>query len=471
MKYITGIPNSGAGIGHAFTDWAKALIIAKEYNLKFLHSPFRGNNLRWESMLGLSRIFTTFSEADYDLVLNQSDLSLDEYLSLNLKSLRSVYILDGNTPESNSKRFYSYESVARCIRYAYLLSRRNRPFFSPYHNSKLRIALHIRRGNITEYQEFKDRVLPYEYYENILDKLYKLAPRDSLDVLLITNDQTRDAEKFSKDHGARMISLGVDLQDFDVLANANIMITSNSGFSYLASLINIHSIKIVSNDFWHTWPKDSYYSSCLSSHDSLTQILSRVTRPTLPAPSRAIQRFRCTSWDQSIIPSAILTSSVLRDSLIDNSSTHASIFSVVKGRFVVSSSGESPMVAMTRRFLGAFVDVRSREVQLHMDIDDYLVIKDRPVAFIDFSSLKLNNTMIDSLIACLKTRFNEMLMGRTIMLPFLSDISIGDLSKARFHSSIKIMSLPPLSVYCSDIIAIKLEDMAPSMASNLLPNS
>src|ERR1017187_6577029 len=49
--YYTAMPNPGAGIGHQMANWIAGYWFAKQFNLKFAHSPF--STKEWEEFLGL----------------------------------------------------------------------------------------------------------------------------------------------------------------------------------------------------------------------------------------------------------------------------------------------------------------------------------------------------------------------------------------------------------------------------------
>ena len=368
MKYITGIPNRSAGIGHAFTDWGKALVLARKYNLQFLHSPFTGNNVRWESVLGLGRFFNPYRQEDFDLLVTPEELSFEKFLEWDFGSARTVYIIDGHSDQQASNGVNSYDSIARFLRYSYLRARRNRPFFNPYHPFKVRVALHVRRGDIVEHKEFKSRVLPYEYFSNILSRIRDLAPDDSLDVLVVTNNRSEESIAFAKENGARILDLGSDILDFDALVNSDILVSSNSGFSYLASLVNLHSIKIVTDSFWHPWPESSYCANSLD--DQASTLSSQISDLAILARHQSNRKALRSPWRCQ--PFAVLEPSKLRDLLIDNVSRHASIFWKAKDRLSTSSSGEYPSVALSSRYLEAFVNRLSRQIEFDsFDIANY----------------------------------------------------------------------------------------------------
>jgi hypothetical protein len=49
-KYFTAIPNIGGGIGHQLANWIAGYWYAKQFNLKFAHTPFP--NPKWDLILG-----------------------------------------------------------------------------------------------------------------------------------------------------------------------------------------------------------------------------------------------------------------------------------------------------------------------------------------------------------------------------------------------------------------------------------
>jgi hypothetical protein len=451
MKSITGIPNQGAGVGHAFVDWGKAYYIAKLHQLKFLHSPFSGNNLRWEGVLGLGRFLPHYREEDFDLHVTPDDLSIEQFLLHDFAGARAVYVLDGNHGHGSILGPSSYESMGRYLRYSYLSSRRHRPFFNPFRPGKVHIALHIRRGNITQHQEFQSRILPHEHYSKALLTIYESATPDAFDVIVITNDQSDETKEFAAAHGARLMDLGSDVQDFHTLVSSDILIASNPGFSYLASIINLDSIKIVPSDFWHLWPTGSFLASELDTQApklfrQITNLIS-TTRPLGRTTQRNI-------WNRK--PFAVLQPKKFRDLVIDNSSRQSELFSSPSKKSGFSDDSDQLFIAHSRRYLGAFVNGMSNQLQLESsEKDSYRVFK-RPAAFIDLSSLYLDATLPSNLTYFLKQKFNETLISRTFIIPHFGQLTLSNLASAYFHTSISFLCIPPVLVYCNDIIVIKI---------------
>jgi hypothetical protein len=290
--------------------------------------------------------------------------------------------------------------------------------------------------------------LPYEYFSNILSRIRDLAPGDSLDVLVVTNDRSEESIAFAKENGARILDLGSDILDFDALVNSDILVSSNSGFSYLASLVNLHSIKIVTDSFWHPWPESSYCANSLD--DQASTLSSQISDLATLARHQSNRKVLRSPWRCE--PFAVLEASKLRDLLIDNVSRHASIISKVNGRFSASSSGEYPFVALSRRYLGAFVNGLSQQIEFDScDKASYVLQKD-PAGFIDLSALTIDISSLASIAFALKLEFNEMLMGRVILIPCSCQILFSELSSAGFHASISFRLIPPELLFCNDII-------------------
>ena len=146
----------------------------------------------------------------------------------------------------------------------------------------------------------------------------------------------------------------------------------------------------------------------------------------------------------------------MRDLLIDNVSRHASIISKVNGRFSPSSSGEYPFVVLSRRYLGAFVNGLSQQIEFDSyDKASYDLQKD-PAGFIDLSALTIDISSLASIAFALKFEFNEMLMGRVILIPCSCQTLFSELSSAGFHASISFRLISPELLFCNDIIGIKL---------------
>lgn len=160
----------------------------------------------------------------------------------------------------------------------------------PNTSKKLQIVIHIKRGEAL-LSQFKDRYLPFDYYEDLLKLLviefsllnieYSVAvlvekisnpvlesnnPKvinsiqtDSSNPYLVPLqngkfyllDEVFDEEKYPYLAQGLFIRNNDAFADFKLMCNADILLISKSSFSFTAGLLNAGALKIY-NPFWHT---------------------------------------------------------------------------------------------------------------------------------------------------------------------------------------------------------------------------
>lgn len=454
-KFITGIPNRGGGIGHAFTDWAKAFYTAQTQGIEFLYSPFSGANSRWETVLGLGRSCQCFNENNVDICFYSSQSTIDAFLSFDIPNVRAAFVVDGNHTECKLKYPSGYDSISRYIRRQYLLSRRERPFPSIFEDGKIGVGVHIRRGNILQYERFHSRAQSYEHFDSILTLLHESLPVDSLDVVILTNERTEGIRALADKFNARAIDCGNDIQDLHSLAICDIMLTSNSGFSYLATLINRSSLKIVPDNFWHHWPLDSIvFDGSNVAAASLQQKFAKWKEGKYrPSPLRSYKSERI--WH--LAPSMVATSNrEFRDANYDNIASRIIMFPLA-AQNEAAGRIDFPSYIQIRKLYGCIVDTVSQAIKLDSGLCGVTQYISEPSAFIEFNTC--NRVHLDDLKLIgmlIRLQFNEAIMGRTILIPPDFPISWVDLLALGLHSSISLTSVVSPLVYCSNLMALRV---------------
>lgn len=453
MKFITGIPNRGAGIGHAFVDWAKAFSLSKISGIPFLYSPFSGNNEHWDAVLGLGLNCPKYDQNSFDIILGPNDCTFEEYCNdKGHNCYSSVYVIDGNEYYQGISGLTSFENLARILRFHYLLARRKRPIYSPFKPGRIKIAIHIRRGNITEYEQFASRVLPNQYYYNALYCLLELLGSDEYDIIVVSNGLNQELRNLFSGLNARFVNTYSDIHDFHILASSDILITSASGFSYLASLINLYALKIVPSGFWHDWPKDSFLIDEIVTADFKSRLKELEEHKSSYRQRNSTYR-ESPRWDITTIR---LDGEGIRTRRIDNASMRIRTFPS-PGIQEIENEKVSRIHILSRKFLGAIIDCESLELHLAISPPRLDHIVDYQCAYIDYSLIDISTEKLrKDLMRFIARCFSEALMGRKILLPSGSCISVGEVLSSGFHSSISCLSIHSGTIFCPDLIAIKL---------------
>ena len=152
-KYITIIPNQGAGIGHQFCNWNTALIFAHQFKLSFVHYPLKG---RWDDFLcfGIGEIpykeikkNKSVKKVRLPFIQWHNDLKEREVLD---DLINSYYKKDVLFILETDQSYYEQTITTQFLKAKFWKNRvRNKPN-NNLDNKKLNIAVHIRRGDIVQ---------------------------------------------------------------------------------------------------------------------------------------------------------------------------------------------------------------------------------------------------------------------------------------------------------------------------------
>lgn len=353
-----------------------------------------------------------------------------------------------------------YDALARHVRSRYLLSRRLRPLQPAFNPSKVKVAVHIRRGDITRNNIFLPRVLSCDYYAQALTLLRELAPSELLDIAILTNEIDIDIENLAENVGARIVKHGNDIQDFHTLSSCDILVASKSGFSYLASLINIRALKLVPRDFWHEWPADSIQLSI--ENEALPLLKSRISSILSCYQFKAIEKQHSTKCIWNKPPSTVGDNIKLRDYALDNASSYVRIFASPTAMSDVGGIHDTCLL-LSRRLLGCIVSTDTNKIDPNrsmLHVDEAIITAS---AFIEINTyINTSVTFVNSLASFLKVEFNEALMNREFLVSSKSPLPLSVLSMQGFHSSITFRLIKSMHVYCNDLIILKLQALTKS---------
>lgn len=165
MSYITpriikfGKPeNHRSSIGHAMYNYITALLLAKKYNLTFLHSPFIADCERFENVLGLNKFFPNFKTIrmpEYKLLpyCNFGHPNLDENkynnslrrlsIEINKKTTKTIFFTNNPAEQFPGLLIRESEYLSNILSEAYWSVNGKSKL---YDYSKTNVAIHIRRG-------------------------------------------------------------------------------------------------------------------------------------------------------------------------------------------------------------------------------------------------------------------------------------------------------------------------------------
>lgn len=293
MKYITVKPNSSglAGIGHQWLNWLVPYILAKKYGLKFVHQNFVGENDGIHASPGsnayqnmapvkLWNDFLNFGEGEltfYDLPeymlrnslphIQQEEATYDHQLFKSILEKKCDYNVLHCVSEHGDGQFLHIDwdfYRNNDLKIKYNNSKRVKNFKCYFDKDCINVAVHIRRGDVTENKQFK-RWINLNYYLKIMENLANINELKNI----IFHVYSWDMSKKEKDElflhccfGKREMQLHIDEDVFSTFyhfTKADIFVHGQGSFSLLANYL-CDGIKLVTpwHTLWRNFPSDIY---------------------------------------------------------------------------------------------------------------------------------------------------------------------------------------------------------------------
>ncbi len=268
-RYLTGVPNAYAGIGHQLCNWNAALIFASKYNLKFVHHPLisKFKQSSWEEFLGFGD-----GELLYDEISTKQSIKIVKLPRIRWNTADPTghdivtKIINYAYPGSNilfhlakDQSVYDYTTFRDILRKKYWNTRNNNSLKCGFRQGKLNIAVHIRRGDIMQMNKkdknFQQRWLDNSYFLNIISTI-KNKISDNIDIHIFSQGNVANFSDFDE-IGNVIYHLDEDeYQTFHSMIVADILLVSPSSFSYFAGIIS-QGLKIAKYPWLHELPEDS----------------------------------------------------------------------------------------------------------------------------------------------------------------------------------------------------------------------
>lgn len=163
--------------------------------------------------------------------------------------------------ESNRRRTFSLVRITRPYNitevypHAYEAVKNISPF--PFQKSStVRVAIHVRRGDLLSIKEYSFRILPDRYYVRLAQRLCEIFEKNKLEATFELYSDGNPAGhgicQFEEFNSIPNLRKFVDLDPMEALwqmATANVLVLSHSSFSYLAALFNVKGV-ILYHPFW-----------------------------------------------------------------------------------------------------------------------------------------------------------------------------------------------------------------------------
>lgn len=229
MKYYTNITGTD-GFGAQYQRIIYNYIDAKNNNLEFLYTPFKciehnyDNNPNFideiENLINLKNNIKNYC--------NNSNVNV---LMYNYGKFENN--IDNNI-NSNHMKF-----IKNCF-----WENKNKNVFN---NNKINIAVHIRRGDVSDIIN-KERYLPDKYYLNIINIIINKYKDKQLLFHIYSEGKIEDFEIYK--NADTKLHINEDIcKTFIQLVAADILVMSKSSFSYVAALLS--DGEVYYKKFWH----------------------------------------------------------------------------------------------------------------------------------------------------------------------------------------------------------------------------
>jgi hypothetical protein len=257
--------------------------VSRLLNLPYIHSPLLKLDYQ-----GLAALESNSSNQDvvsqYNQIFNiPSDIELPKSLitrEIQSLTLRTIEQLKKEAKSKNTfilaRVLYPY-GIADAYPDAYKYVKGVSPFSSHQKKSVIRIAIHVRRGEL--FVVDSDRMLPNSYYisvaqgiQRILDELklnyiFELHTELPIEAFVVTpshhgiinrisdsvvvDPQSSKLEDFNSIPNLERFINTDAIETIQKMASADVLIMSHSSFSYLGAVLNVNGV-IIYHKFWHS---------------------------------------------------------------------------------------------------------------------------------------------------------------------------------------------------------------------------
>jgi hypothetical protein len=267
-RYLATTAHRTAGIGHVLSEYNTGLLLARAFDLEFLHSTLASP---WEEFLGFgsgfSHVEPLWKQGGFDLVrLPNIDWKASDPVAelkdkvARVRSHKPLLFMpfDGQ----NSFRQHTTGLELRQIYWNYA----NRPNSRILREKgRINVAVHIRRRNAMDMKNpsvhdisgegYRSRYIDLEYFEQLMEIITEALGYE-VPVFHIFSQGTADGFEPLLCFPDVRLHLDVDQYNtFHNMACADILITSPSSFSFKAGMLT-PGLKLSRYPWWHEIPED-----------------------------------------------------------------------------------------------------------------------------------------------------------------------------------------------------------------------
>lgn len=267
-SYITCFGRND-GLGAQLHSILSIFVVAKQYNLEYVHTPFKE--------IDHNRGDEEFLENFFDIGKNESNIS-SIGKEIKLKNIEHSFEIS-----NNENYLYTTQACHNyCDKfpdnYLEIVEKFKSKFYYKfkndyinYNNKGLNIGLHIRRGDVSRNNN-NIRFTENTYYIEVLNNLFTFIKGLNLDINIHVYSQgtVDDFQEFANFDNV-YYPLDEDiLTTFYNLIESDILVMSKSSLSYVSALLS--NKVIIYQDFWHKPLTKWYNSKKLNSNSILNDI-------------------------------------------------------------------------------------------------------------------------------------------------------------------------------------------------------
>uniref|UniRef100_A0A6C0DLQ4 Glycosyltransferase n=1 Tax=viral metagenome TaxID=1070528 RepID=A0A6C0DLQ4_9ZZZZ len=250
------------GMGAQFQRIISILALAKKYNCQYIHESIKSFEHISNDATNYVELIDEYFQID-KLNANITGIKFDnveffkgntiieqmEYYKEKSKNLNILLILD-HAYNIFDKKPNDYEIIMPLLREI-----KQTLYLPEYNKSNKNIAIHIRRGDVSQYSN-NNRYVDLSCYQTIINKLADKYKNGNLFIFTeISNNNKEEFENFIIKNKNNNINIKL-MADLDILLTleylikADVLVMSKSSFSYIAGLYNNNEIYYM--DFWHS---------------------------------------------------------------------------------------------------------------------------------------------------------------------------------------------------------------------------
>lgn len=237
------------GLGAQVQAILSTILISKQYNITYVHTPF----IELEHTSGEEEKFEKF----FNLGANHLSMQSLDISKLNIVNIKHPYEIkkEENTlyitqscHDYADKYPDSYLNIIERISTNFIEKNENN-YKSHYKENKLNVALHVRRGDVSNNKNIQ-RFTGNEFYKNFLDELSTICCKINIDlnINLYSHGTISDFNEL-KDFNINYYLNDCLETTFYNLVTSDLLIMSKSSLSYCAALMSKGII--IYQPFWH----------------------------------------------------------------------------------------------------------------------------------------------------------------------------------------------------------------------------